>query len=165
MVQQFDSSRSGAFLNMSTSKPKTPWPSDCPICGETIVAGALQVPGEVSCPECGHVLWFHVRTVEGVVVLDVISGKVAINQELDKVCGMLTRDREKPCVVLNMSGVQFVSSSFIAGLVALHKRLRSLDGKMVVCEMNPVVQETLHGAKLDKLLFITANEHEALNAF
>jgi anti-anti-sigma factor len=155
----------GAFLKMSTSKSKSPWPSDCPICGTTVVVGALQVPGEVSCPECGHVLWFHLRAVEGAVVLDVISGKVAINQELDKVCGMLTQDREKPNVVLNMAGVQFVSSSFIAGLVALHKRLRGADGKLVVCEMNPVVQETLHGAKLDKLLFIAANEQEALASF
>ena len=125
----------------------------------------MQVPGEVTCPECGHVLWFHVRAVDDATVLDVISGKVAINQELDKVCGMLTQDREKPCVVLNMSDVQFVSSSFIAGLVALHKRLRGADGKMIVCGMNPVVQETLHGAKLDRLLLITATEQEALAAF
>jgi anti-anti-sigma factor len=155
----------GAFLKMSTSKSKESWPTSCPICGATVVAGALEVPGEVSCPECGHVLWFHVRTVDPAMVLDVISGKVAINQELDKVCAMLTQDREKPCVVLNMSDVQFVSSSFIAGLVALHKRLRGADGKMIVCGMNPVVQETLHGAKLDKLLFITATEQEALAAF
>ena len=150
---------------MSTSKSTDNWPSDCPICGEKVVVGALQMPGEVSCPACGHVLWFHIRSADDIVVLDVISGKVAINQELDKVCGLLTCDRETPRVVLNMSDVQFVSSSFIAGLVALHKRLRSVDGKMVVCEMNPVVQETLRGAKLDKLLFIAVTEQEAFASF
>jgi anti-sigma B factor antagonist len=123
------------------------------------------MPGEVVCDKCGHVLWFHLRKAGEATVLDVISGKVAINQEIETVCGMLTRDRETPSVVLNMSGVQFVSSSFIAGLVALHKRLRSANGKLVVCEMNPVVQETLHGAKLDKLLFIAATEQEALASF
>jgi anti-anti-sigma factor len=111
------------------------------------------------------VLWFHLREQDGVQVLEVISGKVAINQEIDRVCKLLTRDREKPRVVLNMSDVQFVSSSFIAGLVALHKRLRSIDGKMVVCEMSPIVQETLHGAKLDKLLNIAETESEAASSF
>ena len=135
------------------------------MCGEGVVVGALQLPGEVSCPKCGHVLWFSFRTVDNAMVLDVISGKVAINQELDKVCELLTRVGEKPHVVLNMSDVQFVSSSFIAGLVALHKRLRSANGKMVVCEMSPVVQETLHGAKLDKLLLIATTEQEALARF
>jgi anti-anti-sigma factor len=103
--------------------------------------------------------------VDNTSVLDVISGKVAINQEIDKVCKLITRDREKPQAVLNMSNVQFVSSSFIAGLVALHKRLRSADGRMVVCEMSPIVRETLHGAKLDKLLNIAESEQEALSSF
>jgi anti-anti-sigma factor len=123
------------------------------------------MPGEAACSKCGHVLWFHVRTADGVTIIDAISGKVAINQEIDKVSGVLIREGHAPRVILNLADIQFVSSSFIAGLVALHKRIRNAEGKMVVCELSPVVRETLKGAKLDRLLNIADSEQEALGCF
>ena len=146
-----------------TSRSSKRWPSECPVCGGTIVVGPLQVPGEASCPKCGHVLWFHTRTVDDVTIIDAITGKVAINQEIDKVSGVLIREGSTPKVVLNLADVQFVSSSFIAGLVALHKRVRAAKGKMVVCELSLVVKETLQGAKLDRLLNIADSEQDALD--
>jgi len=148
-----------------TSDSSKRWPSECPVCGETVVVGPLQLPGEVSCPKCGHVLWFHRRVVNGITIIDAISGKVAINQEIDKVSGVIIQDGNPPSVIMNLANIQFVSSSFIAGLVALHKRMRNAKGKMVVCEMSPIVRETLHGAKLDKLLNIVDTEQEALDSF
>jgi anti-anti-sigma factor len=108
------------------------------------------------------VFWFRPRTVDGTTVLDAISGKVAINQQLDKLSAVLIPHDRPPKVILNLSEIQFVSSSFIAGLVALHKRIRSADGKMVLCGLSPVVRETLNGAKLDRLLNLADSEQEAL---
>ena len=135
------------------------------MCGETVVVGPLQVPGEASCPKCGHVFWFRIRTADSVTILDAISGKVAINQQLDKLSEVLIRDGGTPKVILNLADIQFVSSSFIAGLVALHRRIRAAEGRMVLCGLSPVVRETLNGAKLDKLLNLAANEQEALGSF
>ncbi len=148
-----------------TSRSSKRWPNDCPVCGETVIVGPLQMPGEASCTKCGHVLWFHTRVVDGVTIIDAISGKVAINQEIEKVSRLLIQEGSTPRVVMNLVDVQFVSSSFIAGLVALHKRLRNAQGKMVLCELSPVVWETLQGAKLDKLLNIADSEQDALDSF
>jgi anti-anti-sigma factor len=147
------------------SQSSTGWPSQCPLCGEELAIGPLQLPGEAACAHCGHVLWFSKREIDDVIILDVISGKVAINQEIGKVCEALILHEKTPKIILNLSHVQFVSSSFIAGLIALHKRFRAAGGQLVMYGMSPVVWETLQGAKLDKLLNITATESEALSSF
>jgi hypothetical protein len=36
---------------------------------------------------------------------------------------------------------------------------------MVVCELSPIVRETLHGAKLDRLLTLAESEQDALESF
>jgi anti-anti-sigma factor len=135
------------------------------MCGKELVVGPLQLPGEAACPHCGQVLWFDKRTVGGVLVLDVICGKVAINQSIPQIAGLLIRQDDSPRVVLNLSDISFVSSSFIAGLVALNKRVATAKGRFVLCELTPVVHETLRGAKLDRLLEIAATEQEALARF
>ena len=70
-----------------------------------------------------------------------------------------------PQVILNLSGVQLVSSSFIAGLIALNKRMNDAKGKLVLCELTPVVRETLAGAKLDRILTLVDKESDALAIF
>jgi anti-anti-sigma factor len=140
-------------------------PDKCPACGETVAIEPLQSPGEALCAKCGFVLWYRKRTVDDVTMIDAITGKVALSQEIDKISRVLIREGTVPQVVINLAGVQLVTSSFIAGLVALHKRACTAGGKMVVCQMSPVVRETLQGAKLDKLLNLADSEQEALACF
>jgi anti-sigma B factor antagonist len=71
-------------------------------------------------------------------------------------CGSL------PHIVLNLSELRFASSSFIAGLVSLHKKIRVAGGKLVLCELRPVMKEILDGARLNKLFDITEDEENAL---
>ena len=105
------------------------------------------------------------RTADGVTILDATSGKVALSQQIEEVSRVLIREGSIPQVVINLADIQLVTSSFIAGLVALHRRVCAANGKMVVCRLRPVVKETLHGAKLDKLLNIADSEQEALACF
>jgi anti-anti-sigma factor len=135
------------------------------VCGGQVAIGPLELPGDAACSHCGHVLWFARRDVDNVAVLDVISGKVAINQQIDRVSQALIGEQDAPRVVLNLGRVQFVSSSFIAGLIALNRRLKTAGGQLILCEMRPVVLETLKGAKLDKLLTIVETEADALVSF
>jgi anti-anti-sigma factor len=135
------------------------------MCDKTVVAEPSQFTGQAPCPNCGQVLWFHKRTADGVVIIDAISGKVALSQEIEGVSSVVIREQDIPQVVVNLADVQLVTSSFIAGLVALHKRIRAASGKMVVCGLSTVVRETLHGAKLDKLLNIADTEQQALACF
>ncbi len=138
-----------------------PWPTECPICGNPLAIGPLQLPGDATCPKCAHVLWFSMRTSEGALVVDVITGKVATNQDIQRVSAAFLSRSNPPRVILNLSGVQLVSSSFIAGLIALNRRMNDAQGKLVLCDLSPIVRETLAGAKLDRILTILDTESEA----
>ncbi|MBC8877222.1 MAG: STAS domain-containing protein [Planctomycetes bacterium] len=70
-----------------------------------------------------------------------------------------------PRIVLNLSELKFASSSFIARLVSLHKMIRVAGGKLVLCELRPVMKEILNGARLNKLFDITEDEESALKRF
>lgn len=107
-------------------------------------------------------LWFSLRTEGNALVADVISGKVPTNQDIVRVSQACISRCSPPKVVLNLSGVALVSSSFIAGLIALNRRMQDAKGKLVLCELSPVVRETLTGAKLDRILTFAETEGDAL---
>ena len=142
-----------------------PWPTECPICGNPLEIGPLQLPGDAACHTCSHVLWFSLRTEANAIIADVITGKVATNQDIVRVSQAFIARGSPPQVILNLSGVQLVSSSFIAGLIALNKRMNDAKGKLVLCELTPVVRETLAGAKLDRILTFVEKESDALAIF
>jgi len=127
--------------------------------------GPLQLPGDAACPNCAHVLWFSLRSESQALVADVISGKVPTNQDIVRVSQAFIRRAAPPNVILNLSGVALVSSSFIAGLIALNRRMQDAKGRLVLCELTPVVRETLLGAKLDRILTFAETEGDALALF
>jgi anti-anti-sigma factor len=100
--------------------------------------------------------------VGDIVVLDIFSGKTVGSEQIERASNPLLTSGDVRHLVLNLSSVKFASSSFIAGLVALHKKLRSADGKLVLCALRPVVREVLHGARLDKFFEIADDEEKAL---
>jgi len=142
-----------------------PWPTECPICGNPLDIGPLQLPGDAACHTCAHVLWFSLRIEANAIVADVITGKVPTNQDIVRVSQAFIARGRPPHVILNLSGVQLVSSSFIAGLIALNKRMNDAKGRLVLCELTPVVRETLAGAKLDRILTLVDKESDALAIF
>jgi anti-anti-sigma factor len=111
------------------------------------------------------VIWFEKRTIDGVVILDVMSGTVAINTDIDRVSKTLLTPGGDANVVLNLSSLKFISSAFVAGMIALQKRVRAAGGRLILCGMHPIVRETLHGARLDTFFDIHDNEGEALQSF
>ena len=147
------------------SRATKPWPTECPICGNALAIGPLQLPGDAACPKCSHVLWFSVRTEDNALIADVITGKVPTNQDIVRVSQAFISRGSPPNVILNLSDVQLVSSSFIAGLIALNRRMNDTKGKLVLCELTPVVRETLDGAKLNRILTIVEKESDALAFF
>jgi anti-sigma B factor antagonist len=66
--------------------------------------------------------------------------------------------------VLDLSALDFVTTSVVARLVSLNKRLRAIGGRLVLCELTPIVREAFHRFRLDSILEIAASEEEALVA-
>lgn len=74
----------------------------------------------------------------------------------------VVREHGASTFVLNLSGVVFVSPSFLSGLVKLRRQVQSADGRIVICNVGKEVQEIFLLTHLDQLFSIYSNQQEAL---
>ena len=68
-------------------------------------------------------------------------------------------------LLLNFSGVAFLSSSVLGKLISLNKRIKPLGGKLKFCEMHPKVYEIFTITGLHRLFDIKDDETDALQSF
>jgi anti-anti-sigma factor len=68
-------------------------------------------------------------------------------------------------MVLSFDGVRFVSSSMLAQVVKLHKRLAKNKARLRICGLTPAIREVLHASQLDRLLEVHDDEAAALTRF
>jgi anti-sigma B factor antagonist len=90
------------------------------------------------------------------------------DEEIAKASAELSRlveeeDREK--VILSFSGVRFMSSSMLAEVVKLHRKLAKAKGRLRVCGLSPEVRQVVRASQLDKLLEVFDDEKSALEKF
>ena len=71
---------------------------------------------------------------------------------------------EPPRLLLEFSRTQFIGSRFIELLVRAWKRIRSRDGSMALCGVQPLCAEVLRVARLDTLWTSYATRSEGLDA-
>src|SRR5262249_42175186 len=76
----------------------------------------------------------------------------------------LVQERETPQVVLDLEQVDYLSSSGVAILVGLKRRIDTRGGKLVLFHVQPVVSDLLKIMKLDRYFPITEDEQSALAA-
>ena len=85
-----------------------------------------------------------------------------IGQELmDAAASAATNKR----LLLNFSGVAFMSSAMIGKLVLLHKQCKTDGINLKICEVSGNVQEVFKITKLNKVLDVYKTEEKALKAF
>ncbi len=68
-------------------------------------------------------------------------------------------------IVFNFGQVEYLSSSFVGILVALHKRLEATGGRLVLCGLRGQPAEVLETMRLTQLLHVCGEEEEALQRF
>src|SRR5262245_18164472 len=64
----------------------------------------------------------------------------------------LTEGATPQNVLLDLSNVQFLTTSALGKLVGLNKRLRDHGGRLTVANPSPMIREVLHITHLDSLL-------------
>jgi anti-sigma B factor antagonist len=84
-----------------------------------------------------------------------------VARDLQEVLNRTTEDR----VILNFQKVQFMSSSMLGKLVAVHKRCKEFKVKLKLCSISPDIRQVFKITKLDKLFEIEADEAAARKAF
>ena len=75
-------------------------------------------------------------------------------------------ETEKPKnVLLSFAGVRLISSTALAAVLSLVKRMKAIDGSLKFCEMAPIVQQVFRITDLDTLFDIRADEAAGVQAF
>lgn len=68
-------------------------------------------------------------------------------------------------LLLNFTGVEFLSSAALNKLIILDKKVKSNGGRLKMCHLRPEIAEIFTITRLDKLFDIRDNEQTALEAF
>jgi anti-anti-sigma factor len=71
-------------------------------------------------------------------------------------------DKGQRSVVIDLSGVDYISSVGLGALVMIHRRLKGFNGRMCLCQVREPVQEILETSALTKLFEIREKGEEAV---
>jgi anti-anti-sigma factor len=84
-----------------------------------------------------------------------------IGQELYELVDRFDRRQ----IVLDFSGVRFLSSQALAVLLTLRRKLESVKGRVVICGLRSDLREIFRITKLEKIFEFQPDEERALNVF
>jgi anti-anti-sigma factor len=74
------------------------------------------------------------------------------------------RNRGRPEVVIDLSGVGFAGSAALGNFVALQRLARQNGGRLVFCNVEPTVSEVFRASKLEPLFEFVPDRAAALSA-
>jgi anti-sigma B factor antagonist len=74
----------------------------------------------------------------------------------------LVQTQPEPLFALDLSNVGYLSSSGVALLVGLKRRIETKGGKIVIYRLEPVVRDLLSVMKLDRFFLIADDEARAV---
>jgi len=77
----------------------------------------------------------------------------------------LVDDQRRRKIILNFVNVEYLSSAALGKLITLHKKLVSVQGKLVLCNISPQIFEVFAITKLDKIFVIKKELPDALGFF
>ena len=110
----------------------------------------------------------NVRYAGGVTIVSFTSPYLQAEDAIAKVGAQLFElagDQGPTKILLSFDGVRFVSSSMLAQVVKLHKKLAKAKGRLRICSLTPTLKEVLHASQLDRMLEVFDNEEAALAKF
>ena len=76
----------------------------------------------------------------------------------------LVATHNDPMLAVDLSKVDYLSSSGVAILVGLKRRVETKGGKIVIFHVQPIVRDLLAVMKLDRFFAISENESKAIDS-
>ena len=111
---------------------------------------------------------FEVSEVGEVAVIRFVDRKiideVAI-QELGDELFALVEEENRANLLLNFSGVEFLSSAALGKLITLDKKVKAISGRLKLSNIRPRIYDVFKITNLNKLFDIKDEEADALAAF
>jgi anti-anti-sigma regulatory factor len=108
-------------------------------------------------------LWCAKRIEHGVVCLDAFPQAGIEISDLTTVGLALQKTGCKAGVIVNLSALETVNSSFVAGLLVLQRLIEAAGSGLVLCGLRPHVRTILQRLSLNNLFVIKNREQDALD--
>jgi anti-sigma B factor antagonist len=86
-------------------------------------------------------------------------------QELGAELFALVEHDNRKSILLNFTGVEFLSSAALGKLITFDRKVKSHKGRLKLCEIRPEILEVFQITKLNKVFDIRGEEPEAVAAF
>jgi anti-sigma B factor antagonist len=150
-------------MNLSSRSPEDQ-PDQCPRCGNPTVIEPSKPEGDIPCRHCGGLLWFVRRPAGEAVILTFLPGLILASESLHRAKEVLPAVGEASQVILNLTHVPFMSSTFLNMLVALNRLLGPEGKTLMLFGLHPDFVEIFKVMKIDSLFLIYEDERAALLA-
>jgi anti-sigma B factor antagonist len=85
-----------------------------------------------------------------------------VRETAEQISAALPNDGTPIRVVIDFSGVELISSTFLGKLILLQRRIDGTGGKMRLCEMSGTVASVFRTSNLDRLFSIDRDQRAAL---
>ena len=106
------------------------------------------------------------ETIDGVVIVHFVDEKIISDETIEAVANelfALVEEQGETRVLLNFRNVQLLSSSALASLMHLDKKIKQRRGALGLCGLKPVQVELFRVTGLDRVFRIHADEQSALD--
>jgi anti-anti-sigma factor len=108
----------------------------------------------------------HVRLVDGIAVVGLVDSEIVFEEAVVRALGAELSDliNREGCtkLLLDLQGVRYISSSMLATLVALERKVRQAGGRLRLCGLGPTVHDIFATSHLDRLFEIDEDEASGL---
>jgi anti-anti-sigma regulatory factor len=92
------------------------------------------------------------------VLLEAIAGRSPEPIEVERVVRSLVSGGVPACVILDLSRLELINSSFMARLIMMNRRIREEGGTFKLKGLQPVVREIFDRARLGLALEVVEDE-------
>lgn len=134
---------------------------ECPICGNILPHEPAVPRFDAPCSECGYHLWCRRRFAGTEIELEVLPERTPEPWEANQLVESLISKDVHARVVVDFSRLEIVDSSFVARLVSMNRRLRSVGGQLVLSNLSPIIREMFAQLRLDRAFDIVESEPHA----
>src|SRR5438874_9821999 len=96
-----------------------------------------------------------VEHTRDVTVVNFVDRKILDEQNIqiigEQLFGLVDQNQK---ILLNFSNVEYLSSAALGKLIALNKKVKAADGRLILCNIDPNIYEVFELTRLDQILKI-----------
>jgi anti-sigma B factor antagonist len=117
----------------------------------------------MSPPKHSHL---RIRSVDGIAVVSLVDAEIVYEEAVVHALGAEFSDilDREGCMrlLLDFRGVRYISSSMLATLAALERKVRQRGGRLRLCGLGPTLRDIFGSSHLDRLFEIDEDEQSGL---